>query len=577
MTESLNISAELKDIVDSLGDIFLNIAESYPRMLSDLEQKTKELEKTENRGDACHNLEDLVKDIQNVVNKQGALLAQMLEKDAGFLNDMAGELEILKSLDANIDGIEDDSAELELISLNAMVTALKAGKNGGAFPYITEELQKVSKESAYLSKRLKTKGGELNQYFVDIVESMNTDKEVTTSVIQGIEENFTQLLTISKQYQEISFSVLESIRSNARSLKEPVHQIISEVQKHDIVRQSVDHIILSLEHVDSETHEALEEKLESLSYESRVYGFCFAILEDIRNELQQTYTLFRSKSEELEKVVDYLKETGRRLSGRGGEDSCRIRIMEIQGDLYKDLTGINQKLKRELFQKKLEGIFREIDLLDKTYSSFSRIIHWIKTINISSRVEAAKLPHLENMSFIIQNIRERTDSIENSVEEISRSIQYFKKSSSRLFSSFMKHGSRNSETVESYTIQLQNMLEGVESCSIDLEQNMSELLDAGEQFRLVYAASRQDLDKMEELIGHMDRILGEFEMKKSRTEQSLSTVLEESGLQNWELKGEKIRKLIDKFTIYVHKKKADIDNSLDVVDEGAASGEITLF
>ena len=577
MTESPNISAELKNIVESLGEIFLNIAESYPRMLGDLENKTQEMKKSEERGDVCHNLKELVIEIQGAVKKQGALLGQMLEKDTGFLDNMASELEILKSLDENIDDIEDDSAELELISLNAMVTALKAGKNGGAFPYITEELQKVSKESALLSMRLKTKGGELNQYFMQIVDSMNSDKNSMTSLIDSIEDHFKNLLAVSDQYQKMSSSVLESINSNARSLKEPVHQIISEVQKHDIFRQSVDHIILSLEHVEDVIPEEIEERLESLSYESRVYGFCYDILDEIRNELMQTFQLFRGKAEELKGLVDYLKETGQRLSSVNNEDSCRIRIMEIQSDLYKDLDSINQKLRRDQFQKKLEGIFREIDLLDKTYSSFSRIIHWIKTINISSRVEAAKLPHLENMAFIIENIRERTNSIERAVEEISRSIQQFKKSSSRLFSNFLKHGSSNGETVEQYTTELQTMLKGVESCSLDLENNMSDLLDAGEQFKLVYAASREDLEKMENLIGHIDRILSDFDKKKKNTELMLNRALKESGLESWELKGEKIKELINKFTIYVHKKKADIDDSLDVIDEGAASGEITLF
>jgi methyl-accepting chemotaxis protein len=577
MTESLNISAELVNIVDSLGEIFLNIADRYPRMLGDLETKTSELKKSDQRDDVCHNLEDLVKEIQEVVDKQGLLLTQMLEKDSLFLDNMASELETLKSLDSEIDSIEDDSAELELISLNAMVTALKAGKNGGAFPYITEELQKVSKESALQSKRLKTKGGELNQYFMQIVDSMNTDKSSMTDSINSIEKSFKQLLEVSSQYQRMSSSVLSSINSNSRSLKEPVHQIISEVQKHDIVRQSVDHIILSLDHVEADTPESNEEKLESLSYESRVYGFCFDILEDIRTELMGTFQLFRSKAEELKEVVDYLKDTGRRLSESGGENSSRLRIMEIQNELYIELEGINRTLRRELFQKELEDIFKEIDLLDKTYSSFSRIIHWIKTINISSRVEAAKLPHLDNMTFIIENIRERTDSIENSVEEISRSIQHFKKGSGRIFSTFMKHGSRAGENVEKYNSVLQSKLGDVESCSIDLERNMAELLEAGEQFKVVYNASREDLVRMETLIGQIDRILTEFEGRKNITERRLQQALSDSGLQHWEIKGEKIRELIDKFTIYVHKKKADIDDTLDVIDEGAESGEITLF
>ena len=577
MTESINIVDELKYIVDSLGNIFLNIAERYPRMLSDLNSKTTELKSTEQRDDVSRNLENLVNDVQKVVEKQGVLLDQMLTRDTEFLDSMASELESLKSLDENIDRIEDDSAELELVSLNAMVTALKAGKNGGAFPYITEELQKVSKESAQQSKRLKSKGGDLNRYFVEIVESMNADKTDMTESIGSIDGSFKKLLSLSGQYQKMSSSILLSISRNSDSLKEPVHQIISEVQKHDIVRQSIDHIILSLEHVDKQTSESGEERLESLSYESRVYGFCHDILDEIREELMSTFKLFNAKAEELKTLVDFLEETGRKLSGENREESYRYQITEIEDRLYDDLETINKKLKRDGFQKKLEGIFKEIDLLDKTYSSFSRIIYWIKTINISSRVEAAKLPHLGNMSFIIESIRERTYSIENSVEEISSNIQKFKKESGNLINDFMAGGSKDGDNIEHYGLELQGKLKEVESCSIDLEQNMSELMDAGKQFSLVYRASSEDLEKMEQLISHIENILSEFDLRQQKTEKLLKQALAENGLEHWELKGEKIRELIDKFTIYVHKKKADVDNSLDVIDEGAASGEITLF
>lgn len=563
---------ELKKIVTSLGDVYLNMADHYPVLFRALDAKLGRLN-SGNRG----GLDSLVENIDSSVQKQIGILEQINKSDSAFLDRMTSELEQIKRLDSYIDQIEDDSAELELISLNAMVTALKAGKNGGAFPYITEELQKVSKSSARLSMNLKTKGDDLGRIFTGFIDAIDGEKGTITRLIHTIASDFTSLTGMTRDFQTESESLMNSVKAQVGSIKAPLYQIISEVQKHDIVRQSVDHVILALEHI-IESHEGeIDKQLDALSYGSRVYGFCYEILDEIHSELEDNYNTFKAKSDNLNTLINFIQESAESMQSGEQEGSYDSRIRQNREKIEALLFQLKKGSIQTSMQKKMDVIYRDIASLEESYSGFARIISWVKTINISSRVEAAKLPHLENMSYIIENIQQRTDSIEETVESVIKSITDFKKNSDLLINEYFTKSSKDSEQVEQFSADLRKSLDEVNVYSLNVKEKMSDLMDTGDNFLEFYTMATGDLEKMNQLIAEIRSIISVIELEKDKFDRRLESLLKEEGLESWELRGDEIKQLIDKFTIYIHKKKVDTEGSLDMDGEGASSGEITLF
>jgi hypothetical protein len=573
MDKVFPIIDELRNIVTSLGDVYLNMADNYPDLFRAFDRKISNL----NSNDERNNLDYLVRDIENSVHNQTAFLENLSKSDSVFLNRMTEELEAIKTLDSYIAQIEDDSAELELISLNAMVTALKAGKNGGAFPYITEELQKVSKSSAQLSMNLKTKGNDLGQIFSSFIDAINNDKKQISELIESVASEFSNLTNMTKEFQSKSDKVLVDVKDQVGNIKAPLYQIISEVQKHDIIRQSVDHVILALEHIKVINDADVEKQLDALSYGSRVYGFCYEILDEIHGELEGNYKIFKAKSGNLNSLINFIQESGDSIQSSESVSSHDLLIAESHKNIESALNHLKKGSIQANMQKNLDGIYRDIASLEESYSGFARIINWVKTINISSRVEAAKLPHLKNMSFIIENITTRTDSIENSVELVNKSITEFKKNSDSLIGDFFKQSAKDAVHVEKFGSSLGESLDEVNDYSLNIKEKMSELIDTADQFLEFYYMANKDLERMNKLVGEIQSIINIIEIEKREFEERLNVLLAQEGLSSWELRGDEIKQLIDKFTIYIHKKKVDSDDSLEMDGEGASSGEITLF
>jgi len=575
-----DIIDELTRIVSSLGTVYMDMAQYYPALLNLMDEKFSLF--TENgHGETTRSgityLEHAVENLQHTVDSASLVLKDLTRKDSVFFDRLAAELEKISEFEAFIETIEDDSAELELVSLNAMVTALKAGKNGGAFPYITEELQSVSKRSAQLSAGLKTQGTALDQVFRNFLENINNEKISINNAMDGIGESLGSMLELIKNYRRDILSLINELKPGMESIRTPMYHILQEVQKHDIVRQSIDHVILSLDKGEEIAHSTVEEKLDYLSYRVRVLGFCQDILTEIQSSIRDTYELFNSRSDDLSSLMVRMKSAGQAFLIQQEETSYSDRIGSLESEIQTHADVFRKGSNRDFLKSNLNSILKEISRLEEASNGFARIINWIKTINISSRVEAAKLPHLANMNYIIENINSRTDSIEGCVENIIRYIANFKKNTDNLFSDFFSTFGDDAHHLNDFLSNLKNGLHQVTDSHGTLDLHTLELVRVGREFDAFYERTRTDLKTMNTLIENLENINETVTSLKNRFNDELEIELEKSEYRTWELHGNEIRELIDKFTIFVHKQKVDDSHEVDLDGEGAESGEITLF
>ena len=68
----------------------------------------------------------------------------MRNRNIELVNSFSSRMEVLQAMNSLIQKIKDESSEMELISLNAMVVSIKSGKEGQAFSYITSNLKQLS-------------------------------------------------------------------------------------------------------------------------------------------------------------------------------------------------------------------------------------------------------------------------------------------------------------------------------------------------------------------------------------------------------------------------------------------------
>ena len=132
MSITSDILQKLQTVSHESGKDFLELSNSFPVLI-------KELEDVASNGTQLQDFEQIIQELHTAVEKQSVLL----ERNRKFLNDfknknndlfkgISDKIHLLDTIQDIILGIKDESENMEVISLNAMVVSIRSGKEGQA-------------------------------------------------------------------------------------------------------------------------------------------------------------------------------------------------------------------------------------------------------------------------------------------------------------------------------------------------------------------------------------------------------------------------------------------------------------
>ena len=172
-----DLLSKLENLESESEKIYLNMGQRFPELFKELEQGFAESSQlisyfaAEKAG--AENLEEyslveeIITEAKEVIEEAAGFFNEMQERDNVLFSSINKGIDHLSSLDSRIENIREDSIEMELISLNAMTVALKAGLAGRAFSYITDELKKLSSRTIIYTEELTGSGASILKDFLE--------------------------------------------------------------------------------------------------------------------------------------------------------------------------------------------------------------------------------------------------------------------------------------------------------------------------------------------------------------------------------------------------------------------------
>ena len=571
-----DMEGTLNSIVEKLGDIYLGMSDQYPQFFDRLDREFSCFKQKEKRTDT---LVSVSENVTEFFRKKEEFTDQNHREEEQLIGTIDKELEKLSRIEEGISGLEECSEDLELISLNAMVSALKAGNNGGAFPYITRELQRVSRLSGENSNSIRMQGRNLDREYKSLIQKIQSNKKETGEdmgrVFGALEEVISRLSFYSGTFEEQCVLFQDGIGR----MRSPLYMILEEVQKHDIVRQSVNHIIISLDEIQSIPREgSLSDQLNHLKFASQVYELSRFIIDDIRESVFRSFERFSHEKRGVEEIISNLgREMDKKLREIARDDiGKRIAMMQNSLGLYFSSQEKNYFLE-ELNQDHFIALIVQ---LEEGITRFSKVLSSIRSIHVASRIEVVKLNKLENMENIISNIDETVSTMEDQLARIGESVDEFKKASGEIIMDFVSYFSQMKDRMQENMANLEPILDTIESYRKGLEDHINQFSQVNRDFLDFTGLVNRHLANMEALLAEIDRMRNVFDEERMVNDQKLQALLEESGRNDWTLEGDRITTLINKFTIFIHKKVmtgGQDEGAVSLDREQAGASEITLF
>ncbi|MDC7221717.1 MAG: hypothetical protein PQJ59_17425 [Spirochaetales bacterium] len=566
----------LNRIVKELGDVYLGMSQSYPRFFEQLDGELLCLKEGESGNTT---LDNVTAHVEAFRQGKSNFSRENSQREGELIETIDRELKKLSHIEEGIGGMEECSKDLELTSLNAMVAALKAGNNGGAFPYITRELQRVSRLAMESSNEIRQFGLNLDREYMSLIDQVKSGQKETGKDISQIYETLESLVSRLVFYEKAFADQCRFLEGGVDKIRSPLHMILEEVQKHDIVRQSVDHIILSLEEVhNTESGQTVEEQLNHLKFSEQAYELSQFIINDIRESVQRSFDRFSTEKKDVEEIIQTLNREMNKKAREIETDDMGSQMVHIRKSLTLYFSSRNRgntvnHMSAEQFEELTEDLEDGIAL-------FTKVLNSIRNIHVASRIEVVKLSKLENMENIINSIDDTVGEMESLLGNIGDSVDDFKKASSLIVTDFIDYFKHVKSQMEESFNELDPILAAIEEFQGELNEHFTSFARVNRDFGDFSGLIEEHLKNMKALIKEMDGISGEFGKAQESYANKLQKELSRSSYEEWALEGELINKLIDKFTIFIHKKALSEGGESDGVvldDEQAGASEITLF
>ena len=244
------IRESIKGCSSETERIFTRMGNCFPSLLSITSGKSLSAASSSNDTASIQVLSSVFKNLfdglANYKPEESVFFEKYNTKNAQLFSSLNEKMVALDRVNERVSAIRLDSEELEIISLNAMVISIKSGEKGRAFSCITENLKRLSATMISLSnaliideKKLIAKNDELKNSFNEVLVLQNNVLESRIS-----DKNFLILPILSEASQ-----TLESMGSQAIGVSAPIHEAMSGIQLQDIIRQSIDQILLALTEV----------------------------------------------------------------------------------------------------------------------------------------------------------------------------------------------------------------------------------------------------------------------------------------------------------------------------------------
>lgn len=571
---------ELFDILKSINQVsdysekyFLELGTLFPSLLN------------RESGSSLVNLKKITNSLgegnDKSSNSEKALFEGYSDKYKPLFEHLNSKIETLTELDKLIAGIKEDSEQMELIALNAMVISIKSGEKGLAFSRITENLQRLSNDMFLFSDKL------LEEEKI-LIENINGLKDIFSNILASQNTLSSKGSTGSSNIQQMITTVvtpLEKMESEISSIYPPIQKAMENLQLQDIIRQALEHIKACLEEINNTAKQVpgSDEELDSICFNIALYDLSVEVLSDIINHLTKSFLEFDNNwsivTQNLEDIDSQKKNFIYRFLdiNSGSTENISSQLSAIINHFKSIMDEFSHY---HLVQKDLVHVTQNITEKARTmYTVFGNL-----------RPVMSRLHHVRILQQIEVSKNEAITSVKDSVTDMDNLISTANKSLDTmevLLSDFIKETTTLLKNFNnSLTADNQNMLNLRKEKGVffdELQEAHSRVSSIISGFTVFPAGFESKCETVaKDLSGLMDLNLKLKEIKNELTskKEELSAVrqhlMNEKNVHTWDIRNSKFSEIINRFTITAHKEAAGKIGGFSI-EHGAASGDITFF
>ncbi len=564
--------SQINEISNKSEQIFLQLGNLFPSLLN------------RDGGSSLQTLGKMFNSLSNSDNaskdKEKVLFSDYGAKYDPLFKQLNEKIDDLKLLDKMIAEIKEDSEQMELIALNAMVISIKSGEKGQAFSRITENLQRLSNDMNLFA-------GELSDEESQLLAHINTLKEIFSGILEAqkkLSEKGAEGTSDVRSLISAVSSPIESMEMAINSIYPPIQKAMEGLQLQDMIRQALGHVQSCVQELgrSSRPMPGTEEELDYVSFNIALYQLCEEVLKDIEGYIENSVSVFDKNWAKVADTLDSVENSridfeSRFISNSAGSDNIERRLNTIIENFHSMMGEFNTY---HLVQKDLlhtcQNITERARIIYAVFDNLRPVMSRLHHVRILQQIEVAKNDAIKSVQDSVTDMDNLISSANKSLDTMQALLESFIADTGTMLSTFTTSISKDNESMVSLRASKNKFFEELkvgQGQVASIIQNFTVFPSGFQQKCVVVQQNLQDLkslgDKLSSFIDDMRKSESELQVTKN-------ALMSQKGISSWKIKNSKFSDLINKFTITAHKEAAGKIGGFNI-EKGSASGEVTFF
>ena len=580
-----SILNNLKEISDESGRDFFDLSSSFPILVSELNF----LKNSENV-DAFNNpklakFKKIQSSLTNIIQKQSEIVEQNKQVATNFkkrnnelVESFTKRMELLSNMNQLIQRIKDESSEMELISLNAMVVSIKSGKEGQAFSYITSNLKTLSLRLIAQSDALIDNEKAIKENITMLEDTIGDVERISGKTDNEIGSN----LSIGNALENI-MNELSDMLGKASSVRQPILKAMECIQMQDIIRQSLDDVILTLSKIKESSENASdEEKLDQCCFNEQLSKVSITLLESINNKLKTSIDVFKQNRDTINEILFNVEQQRQNfinssLTDTSKEDSLQACIERTSKD-FGDFVNIFKSYQnaQEQVLEKSSSIQHAVQRIQLCFTDFFPIINNLTYVAVAQRIEVARNANINTIKSTVEYMSNLIVQTNQNVEDAQKLLQSFIDNSTRQIKQFSAEADADRKFFSAINKTKSTFIKTLSKLQNDFVKAVESFTVYSEDFLMSYRS-------IEGAIEHLEQLSLRFENEQSALEEiykeamaEKEKIMGEKGLSEWSIQNSSFNDFIKHFTIVSDKQAVGSITGMKI-ESGVEAGEITFF
>ncbi len=568
-----NAVSQINDISSKSEAIFLQLGNLFPSLLN---QKGET---------SIQSLENMLKNLENaniesskgeseLFTDYGAKYNPLFEK----LNEKIADLD---QLDKMIAEIKEDSEQMELIALNAMVISIKSGEKGQAFSRITENLQRLSNDMFLFSDKL-------SEEEMQLLNFINTLKNIFAGILDSQKKLSSKGSESSSEIRNLIENVrepLNEIRGNIANIYSPIQKAMEGLQLQDMIRQSLDHVKSCMKEI--ENHMTVkpdtDEELDYITFNIALFSLAAEVLEDINSYVTKSNGIFVSNWKKVVDILDVVENEKNSFEERFINDSSTSpenigkRLSSIISEFDEIMGEFNNY---HLVQKDLlhttQNITGRARTIYAVFENLRPVMSRLHHVRILQQIEVAKNDAIKSVQDSVTDMDNLINSANKSLDTMEDLLEEFISDTGVLLSTFTKSIGRDNENMLALKDSKMKFFDEISYGKNLLASIISNFTVFPDGFQTKCSTADLNIQNLQKIGSQIPQFISDLKESQESLIQKKKDLLKEKNLSEWEIKNNNFVNLIKNFTITAHKEAAGKLAGMEI-EKGAASGEVTFF